>query len=124
MKLMNLPTWQVEELFPLIKFNSEAHVFEFLLSSGQKVRRAQGRLEQRLALLRHVEALRLYAADHQGRWPETLTDVNVPLPVDPFTGKPFHYTREGDTAHLRGSPPPGAENIPAHNPHYAITIQK
>ena len=38
------------------------------------VRRAQGRLDQRIALLRHVEALRLYAAEHDGTLPAKLSD--------------------------------------------------
>jgi hypothetical protein len=88
------------------------------------VRRAQGRLEQRIALLRHVEALRLYAAEHDGKLPEKLSDIEVPLPVDPFTGKPFAYKVEGGTAHVRGSPPRGEEKIPAYNVHYEITLRK
>ena len=71
------------------------------------VRRAQGRLEQRIALLRHVEALRLYAAGHEGALPASLSEVPVPLPDDPFTGKPFRYEVIGNTAHLRGTPAPG-----------------
>ena len=76
------------------------------------VRRAQARLDQRIALLRHVEALRLYAAEHDGALPANLSEISVPLPDDPFTGKPFRYEVTGDTAHLRGTPPPGAENEP------------
>ena len=62
-----------------------------------------------VALLRHVEALRLYAAAHDGQLPAKLTDIGVPLPVDPFTGKPFDYEVEGATAHLRGPAPGGAK---------------
>ncbi len=80
-------------------------------------------LEQRIALLRHVEALRLYAADHDGRLPTTLAEVAVPLPPDSFTGKPFLYTVEGATAHLRGSPPPGKETEAAFSVHYVVTIR-
>jgi hypothetical protein len=89
-----------------------------------KVRRAQARLEQRLALLRHVEALRLYAADHDGALPAKLSEFPVPLPDDPFTGKPFRYEVEGKTAHFRGSPPPGEEKNPTLNIHYEVTVAK
>ncbi|HEV3438042.1 MAG TPA: hypothetical protein VG122_11825 [Gemmata sp.] len=122
MKFMNLPTWQVEEQTNWLKPDKDSPLFDFLVPALQKVRRAQGRLEQRIAMLRHVEALRMYAAEHKGQLPEKLSDVAVPLPVDPFTGKPFRYTLEGATAHLRGNPPPGAEGISAHNLHYEITI--
>jgi hypothetical protein len=50
--------------------------------------------------------------------------VTVPLPVDPFTGKPFNYQLDGTTAHIRGTPPPGEEKTPGFNFHYEVTIQK
>jgi hypothetical protein len=77
-----------------------------------------------VALLRHVEALRLYAAAHGGALPRQLSDVGVPLPPDPFTGQPFRYELDGPTAHLRGCPPPGDEKNPAYNIHYVITVRK
>ena len=119
MKLLNLPPWQFEPLFaelePHIRGNKNAPALfaDLLLPAAEKVHRAQWRLEQRLALLRHVEALRLYAAAHDGALPAKLSDIPVPLPDDPFTGKPFRYEVTGQTAHLRGSPPPAE---PAHAP--------
>jgi hypothetical protein len=107
-----------------MKPKKESILLGLLDSAIQKVRRAQGRVEMRIGLLRHIEALRLFAAEHKGQLPEKLTDISVPLPVDPFTGKPFRYKLEGATAHLRGTPPPGAEEIPAYNLHYEITIRK
>lgn len=124
MKLMNLPAWQVEKLAGQIKAPREETLFEPLVSALLKVRRAQGRLDQRIALLRHVEALRLYAAEHDGKLPAQLSDVSVPLPPDPFTGQPFRYQVDGATAHLRGTPPPGLEKEPAWNVHYEVTVQK
>ncbi|HEY7423463.1 MAG TPA: hypothetical protein VH682_04405 [Gemmataceae bacterium] len=124
MKLMNLPTWQVETLVRQAKPAKEPSLFDNVLPALRKVRRAQGRLEQRIALLRHVEALRLYAAGHDGKLPEKLSDIDVPLPVDPFTGKPFLYKVEEETAHLRGTPPRGEEKNPGYNIHYEITIRK
>jgi hypothetical protein len=89
-----------------------------------KVRWAQARLEQRLALLRHVEAIRMYAAANGGKPPAKLADCAVPLPDDPFSGKPFRYEVSGDTFHLRGTPPKGQEKIPAFNVHYHVTLRK
>jgi hypothetical protein len=123
MKLMPLLAWQIDTLAAKIKPRKEPALFDVFLPSMPKVRRAQTRLEQRIAFLRHVEALRLYAADHDGRLPEKLADVPVPLPVDPVSGKPFDYKLEGATAHLRGTPPGGEKN-PAVNLHYVITIRK
>ncbi len=124
MKLTNLPTWQAETLAGQIKPAKKEALFGFLVPALLKVRNAQGRLEQRIALLRHVEALRLYAAEHDGKLPVTLSEIPVPLPLDPFTGKPFRYQVDGATAHLRGTPPPGWEKSPGHNIHYEVIIQK
>ena len=52
-----------------------------------------------------VEALRLYAAEHGGVFPVKLSDISVPVPADPFTGKPFGYEASGKKAHVRGTPP-------------------
>lgn len=125
MKFMNLPTWQVEDLLHRTKPKKDPSLFaDLLLPAIEKVRSAQGRLEQRIALLRHVEAIRLYAAAHEGKLPEKLADIDVPLPNDPFIGKPFRYKVENGTAHLRGTPPRGLEKNPAYNVHYEITLRK
>jgi len=75
-------------------------LFADLLPDILKIRQALGRLEQRIALLRHVEALRQYAAAHDGQLPAKLAETTVPLPDDPFTAKPFAYKVEAATAHL------------------------
>ena len=124
MKYLKLSTWDVEKMIARPEPTRDPILFDFALAAITKVRRAQGRLEQRVALLRHVEALRMYAASHDGKLPERLSDTDVPLPPDPFTGKPFLYRVEGQTAHLRGSPPKGEEKNPAYNLHYEITIRK
>jgi hypothetical protein len=124
MKLINLPSWQVESQLRQHKPNKEPALFAELAAGLDSVRRAQARLEQRIAMLRHVEALRLYAGEHKGSLPAKLSEISVPLPDDPFTGKPFRYELVGTTAHLRGSPPPGMEKEPALNIHYELTVQK
>ena len=84
-------------------------------------RRAAGPVDR---ALRHVEALRLYAAEHDGALPRNCPTFSVPLPDDPFTGKPFRYEVTGNTAHLRGTPPCGEEKNPSFNIHYEVTLQK
>jgi hypothetical protein len=95
-----------------------------LLPSVIKTRQAQGRFEQRVALLRLVEALRMFAAAHEGRWPEKLGDLTVPLPVDPFTGKEFRYEVEGSTAHFRGGSPKSEEKNPVYKIHVSVSLKK
>ena len=130
MKLMTLPPWQFEPLFsqiePRIKPDkSKPALFaDFFLPAVQKVHRRQWQLEQRIELLRHVEALRMYAAAHDGALPASLAEITVPLANDPFTGKPFRYEFVGHTAHLRGTPPDAEKNNAPANIHYEITIRK
>jgi hypothetical protein len=125
MKIMTLPAWQAEELYAQMEWTkTPALIADPLVPAAYKVRRVQVRLEQRIALLRHVEALRLYAAEHNGTFPAKLSEIAVPLPDDPFTGKPFRYEVKGGTAHLRGSPPRGLEKDKGFNVHYEVTLQK
>ena len=123
-KLVNLPAWQAEALAAQTKPARESALFADVLLQGiYQVRRKQVRLEQRIALLRHVEALRLYAAEHHGTLPAKLSEIPVPLPDDPFTGKPFRYEVQGITAHLHGTPPASEEKDPAYNLHYEVTLR-
>ena len=71
-------------------------------------------------LLRIFEAMRLYAANHGGRWPDHLSDITeVPVPVNPYDGKPFLYERHGDKAVVDGRARPD-ELAPA----YEITLKQ
>jgi hypothetical protein len=124
-KTMSFPFWQVEILAGATKRKKAPALFaDALMPALEAVRRSQGRLDQRIALLRHIEALRLHAAEQHGVLPAKLSDIAVPLPVDPFTGKPFRYELVGNTAHVRGTPPPGQEKVPVFNIHYEVTMQK
>jgi hypothetical protein len=118
LKLMALPHWEIEARAREAKSPQPRALFDDLLGAADKVARAQARLEQRIALLRHVEAFRLYAAAHDGKLPARLSDVDVPLPVDPFTGKPFAYKVEGRTALVEGAPSPFAKT------RYEVTTKK
>jgi hypothetical protein len=125
MKFGNFPFWQTEELSRQAKPNTVPAIFaDALLPAVISVRRAQARLDQRVALLRQVEALRLHAAINKGTLPAKLSEVSVPLPNDPVTGKPFCYELKGETAHIRGSAPRGEEKNAVFNMHFEVTIQR
>lgn len=124
MKLLALAPWQIDALSSEEREDGRDGLFVDFLPHVIPARRAQARLEQRLALLRHVEALRLYAAGHDGKLPEKLSDIVVPLPADPFTGKPFLYKKEGTIAQLRGCPPHGEDKNSASKSCYEISIRK
>jgi hypothetical protein len=77
-----------------------------LLPAVQKVYDASYRTDRKFALLRTVEALRIYAAAHDGKLPATLKDIHeVPVPIDPFTGNFFEYTVADNTATLTAGIP-------------------
>lgn len=98
LKLLGLKLTEIEE--PGDQKTEPDGLFTDLVPRVAEARRAQGRLEQRIALLRHIEAIRMFAAAHGGKLPEKLDGIGVPLPADPFTGKPFGYTHDGTTAKL------------------------
>jgi hypothetical protein len=124
-KIMLFPAWQFEALLekPSPAKRDQAVFADALLPSQANMRRALARLEQRIALLRVVEALRMHAALHDGAFPAKLSDNSVPLPSDPITNKPFRYEANGKQAHLRGTPPKGMESNKYFNVHYELTLK-
>jgi hypothetical protein len=104
--------------------DSEGHALaRSFLPALNRVRSVQTRIERSLAALRVIEALRIYAAGHDGQLPDKLSDVTeVPLPNDPGTGRPFEYLRENDTATLVSQVP--GDPLPNNGVRYRVTIRK
>jgi hypothetical protein len=93
-----------------------------LVPDMKRFKAAQIRLEQRIAYLRVIEAIRLYAHENGGKLPAKLDDIKLPIPSDPFTNQPFEYSVKGGVATLHGANPlPGNELL---NRYYEITIHK
>ena len=66
-----------------------------------KVHSLMNRLDRHVAVLQCIEAMRLYAASHEGKFPKQLSDMTrIRVPTDPVTGKPFIYSRTGAEAVL------------------------
>lgn len=70
------------------------------LPAVQAAGSARDRLQQHLALLQTVEALRDHMAAHDGRLPEQLSELRLPAPNDPVTLQPFEYIYEAGRAKL------------------------
>jgi hypothetical protein len=95
LKWLNLPSWQmwqgvheVEQAWLKDNNRRQNPIIALLLPALSKTVQAQLRLQFHLAGLRGAEALRLYAAGHNGRAPEKWSDIKeVPLPLNPFTGQ-------------------------------------
>jgi hypothetical protein len=115
-KWFNVPYWNARDGFAGVdqKFKTELRdreiipIASLLLPALGKCRDASVRSQRRIDLLRVIEALRLYAAEHDGKLPAALDDIkDVPIPLDPVSGKPFGYKLDGGTATLDAPPPPG-----------------
>ncbi len=91
-----------------------------LVPALQASRQAQMRLDREVASLRVIEALRMYAAEHHGRLPVRLEQIDrVPVPDNPATEKPFAYRLDGATAVLELPPTDG---LSGGNCRYEIQI--
>jgi hypothetical protein len=134
LKWQGLPYWQMrpglvqaEKLLKQEKARGEVAgvLATLLLPAVQKVFFAQARLDRKIAALRCVEALRLYAAAHDGQLPAALSDITeVPVPLDPVTGKAFEYQVMGDKATLVAPPPAGEPPGPGNTLRYELAMAR
>jgi hypothetical protein len=93
-----------------------------MMPALQAARSADVRLQRDLAALRVIEALRMYASEHDGKLPASLDDIKqVPVPSNPATDKAFTYRLEGATAILEL---PASEGITGGNRRFEIQIAK
>ncbi len=90
-KWFYVPYWQAREGLDRAAAATErreslsSFLSNMLLPAMPKARGAFARSERSNAVLRLLEALRIYAAAHEGRLPDTLGDVTeVPVPIAPF----------------------------------------
>jgi tetratricopeptide (TPR) repeat protein len=68
----------------------------------EQVRKQMNYIDRKNAALQIIEALRLYAGKHEGKFPEKLSDItNIGIPNDPVTKKPFEYKSTGTEATLQ-----------------------
>ena len=98
------------------------YFFDFLpaLSRAYYLR---ARLERNIDILRCIEAVRMYAADHNGQLPGSLDDITkVPVPLDPLTGKMFSYKVVDNKAVIESILTP-ADN-PKDSSRYELTVRK
>jgi len=129
-KWFNVPYWQGREGFAAFEKRLKTEVREreiiplasVVLPAISNVRKASVRSQRSIALLRTIEALRFFAAEHDGKLPASLSDIKgMPVPDDPVSGKPFGYKLSGDTAQL-DAPPPAGETWQTLGVRYEITM--
>jgi len=73
--------------------------------SQEGARRISQKVEREIAVIKCIEAIRLYASSHDSKLPDSLADITEPpIPKDPLTGKPFIYKITQNTATLKSPP--------------------
>lgn len=88
-----------------------------------KMRMQEKKGDTRLNALQFLEAIRDYAATHDGRLPETLSDISdVDVPKDATTGKAFEYRRTEEGAVLQSAIP--KDDDPRDAIRYEIILKK
>ncbi len=131
-KCYGLPYWearahleQADKQTRMAGARLEALPFFYMLPAIQNVIFASVRVDRRVAALRCIEAIRLHAAAHDGKLPATLDALtDVPVPIDPVTGKAFVYLATGERATLIAPPPPGQRAWQHNSLHYELTIRR
>jgi hypothetical protein len=131
-KCNSLPYWEAEprlrdadRQLRRARASGEGHPFVALVPAVAKVTFAAARADRRIAALRCVEAIRLYAAAHDGKLPAALGDITeVPIPVDPVTGRAFEFRASGDHATLLAPPPPGQQPNENNTVNYELTLRR
>ena len=94
-----------------------------MASSIDRTRMISKRLVNNLNGLQCVEAIRHYAAIHDGQLPQTLGDIkDIEVPKDLISGKAFEYRRTAAGATLQSAIPEGGNERDAV--HYEIVLKK
>ena len=93
---------------PFIDLSEQLEIEE--PDTAQKVRSLTNMLNRHITALQCIEALRLYAGAHDGKFPDKLSDItDIKIPDDPVTQKPFSYTSTGTEAVLELEETEGSE---------------
>ncbi|QDU21424.1 hypothetical protein [Urbifossiella limnaea] len=121
LKWLTVPAWQLPAGFDKAQ---PTGVFGPLGPGIGKVSIARSRIQQQVAMLQAVEAVRAFAAANGGRLPGTLDETRLPIPHDPFTGRPLRYEVANGTAVIRGTPPSGREADATLNRVYEVQLRK
>ncbi len=99
-KWLALPYWQAAEgmhksseaFSKWRKGAGKGNLLVTFLPAVTKARFLEAKADRSIRVLQCIEAVRAYAAAHEGKLPAKLADITgTPSPMDPVTGKPFEY---------------------------------
>jgi hypothetical protein len=100
-KLAHLPFWQLIQTEDFRNFSGEQTTENAIgeltaichsFAATPDIYRTQAKIQRRINLLQCVEAVRMYAAENDGKLPSSLEDMRLPAPLDPFTDIGFEYS--------------------------------
>jgi hypothetical protein len=114
-KWFHIPYWQAEtgtdvaeDSLSKMRGREILPLASLLLPALSAARLAVTRLDREIAAMQTVEALRFYAAKNDGKLPARLEDItDIPVPIDPITGRLFDYKLQGRSITLDGKAPAG-----------------
>lgn len=126
-KWFSLPYWQgqaglqrTENRLREALRSGKAELFTWFVPTLNRFYALQANLQQQLAAVQTIEAIRLHAAAHGGRLPATLDEITEsPVPVTPVTGKYIEYKVKGNTFELNTQGAGGGEGV-----RYIVTVTK
>jgi len=129
-KWLNVPYWQArpgmaeaEEQLTRTRARPPMNPLLHLLPRLSRAYFSAVRLDRRIAALRCIEAIRLYAACHGGKLPRSLSDISeAPVPCDPVTGKAFAYSVDESKAVLKAPAPQGMSL--RYETRYELTVSR
>lgn len=112
-KWFSLPYWQgqpglqrAEKRLREALRGGKAELFTWFLPDLGKAYTQQAVLQQDFAAVQTIEAIRMYAATHDGRLPASLAELtDPPAPITPITGKTIEYKVKGNTFELNAPAP-------------------
>lgn len=92
--------------------NMQMILAKLLLPATSRVYQASFATQRKIRALTLIEALRIYAAEHEGKLPASLDDITeVPVPLDPMTGQAFDYQLNDGVAVLATKLLPGQDQF-------------
>jgi hypothetical protein len=130
-KWFDVPLWQalpelnkVDQQIRAARRRLEGVPLLDFLPAISKVYARTGMLDRRIAALRCMEAIRLYAAAHDGKLPGALNDITeVPVPMDPMTGKNFEYQVDANKIRLSAPAPTGMQSFPQNTLTFELVLE-
>lgn len=100
--LVDNPLFQTSQVWR----TGPAQQSDYTVPSLLRWRYVLSKVDRQIAMLRTIEALRDYAARHDGHPPARLDLItDLPVPPDPITGKPFDYAVTVQTVQLEALTP-------------------